>query len=121
MPQRVVVRGPSLIEVKVCRRCEERLPASMFGKQRKKHVLKTGPKVYEYLSSYCKPCDVTYSREYYRAHREEKWRYEHARHLKRFGITAEDYAGMLDAQGGHCALCPATEADERGHRLHVDQ
>lgn len=27
---------------------------------------------------------------------------------------------MLAAQGGHCAICPATERDESRGRLHVD-
>lgn len=121
MPTRRVVRGSSPLAVKICSRCEEHLPLSSFGVQRRNHTLASGEqKTYEYPSSYCRPCSVDYSREYYTAHREEKWRYDHNRHLKRFGITAEDYASMLDAQGGCCALCPATAADERGHRLHVD-
>jgi hypothetical protein len=36
---------------------------------------------------------------------------------KQLGVTDEQYAAMLDAQGGHCALCPSTP---KTRRLHVD-
>jgi hypothetical protein len=40
-------------------------------------------------------------------------------HLKRkYGITLEDYVGMLVAQGGGCAICGEPEPD--GRSLHVD-
>lgn len=37
----------------------------------------------------------------------------------RFRITADDYDALLEAQGGHCALCPKTP-DDQERRLHVD-
>lgn len=37
-----------------------------------------------------------------------------------FGIDIEDYEKMLDDQNGECAICGATQADIRKHRLHVD-
>ncbi len=39
---------------------------------------------------------------------------------KKFGITPDDYERMLEAQGGHCALCPATVGNSLRPRLHVD-
>ena len=36
---------------------------------------------------------------------------------KQLGVTDEEYARMLEAQGGHCALCPSKPGKRR---LHVD-
>ena len=38
----------------------------------------------------------------------------------RHGITQEDYDDILARQGGHCALCNGTPAQERHGCLHVD-
>lgn len=40
--------------------------------------------------------------------------------LRCFGITVEQYDELLKAQQGCCAICDRTDADQRGHRLHVD-
>lgn len=43
------------------------------------------------------------------------------RTLKRkYGITLETFNKMLDSQGGHCALCPATPQDQKNGTLVVD-
>lgn len=39
------------------------------------------------------------------------------RRAKDLGISDADYAALLEAQGGHCALCPSTP---KARRLHVD-
>lgn len=36
---------------------------------------------------------------------------------KALGVSDEQYAAMLDDQGGHCKLCPSTP---KTRRLHVD-
>lgn len=36
---------------------------------------------------------------------------------KALGVSDEQYAAMLEAQGGHCALCPSMP---KARRLHVD-
>ena len=36
---------------------------------------------------------------------------------RQLGVTDEEYARLLAAQGGHCALCPNTP---KTRRLHVD-
>ncbi len=38
----------------------------------------------------------------------------------KFGITPEQYDTMLAAQGGHCAICPATKPGGRAKFFHVD-
>lgn len=40
---------------------------------------------------------------------------------KTYNITPDDYAALLDAQGGHCALCPATRHSVKcGRPLGID-
>ena len=39
---------------------------------------------------------------------------------KKYGITLADYEDMLEAQDGHCAICPKTPAEEHHSVLHVD-
>lgn len=40
--------------------------------------------------------------------------------LARYGLTEVGYQALLANQGGHCALCPRTEANQQHHRLCVD-
>jgi hypothetical protein len=57
-----------------------------------------------------------YARRYREAHLEERREYNRLyaqrnrenKRLMRFGITAEQYAELLESQGGGCALCGAT-------------
>jgi hypothetical protein len=37
---------------------------------------------------------------------------------KQFGVTDDEYARLLAAQDGHCALCPATPKTRRLHSDH---
>ncbi len=48
--------------------------------------------------------------------REFQWR----KNLRNLGMTPDDYAVMLAAQGGGCALCGDIHADSLNRRLHVD-
>lgn len=41
---------------------------------------------------------------------------DHVRQLRKYGLTPVDYAALLAAQGGVCALCGSTQ----GRRLVVD-
>lgn len=52
----------------------------------------------------------------YRAANPDRLREGHLR--RKFGITIEDYAAMLEAQGGGCAICGRPEPE--GGSLHVD-
>lgn len=48
--------------------------------------------------------------------RDAKWRAA----LRKHGLTASKYEWLLARQGGVCAVCPRTEANEKGHRLYID-
>lgn len=69
------------------------------------------------LLSRCKPCGAIFAAEWRAKNpnraKERYWSNrdgERERHLKRkYGITLDDYRGMLDAQGGRCAICSAIE------------
>ena len=76
-------------------------------------------------SQRCKSCDRAWqSRAYYKkqkadpgAHAQQRY-YENIKH--RYGMTSEQYEAMLKRQNGQCAVCPATQADSKKTRLHVD-
>lgn len=94
----------------VCRRCGDL-------KTREEASSRNSKRGYNY---YCKKCHSQKNTEYARAHREQLTNYQRAyreknrdrvrayylRHrLKRFGITAEQYAVFLEKQEFACAIC----------------
>ena len=40
--------------------------------------------------------------------------------LRRYGLTADDFTQMLEAQGGRCAICGTSEFQGQGKSAHVD-
>lgn len=51
-----------------------------------------------------------WKRQRYQTHREDVRRHQRNSYLRcTYGIEPEEYDAMLEAQGGHCAICPATE------------
>lgn len=80
-------------DVKWCASCRQELPRTDFGKNRT---------TYDGLTSYCKPCHNTKSKETYT----RLYGSSRSYHLKRrYGITAAEYDAMVEAQGGLCLLC----------------
>lgn len=63
--------------------------------------------------SYCPPCQAAHqavAQARFLAKQGGASRYQRNTYLKRtYGITIEEYEEMLAAQGGKCAICPATE------------
>jgi len=66
-------------------------------------------------ASKCKPCACRDSREWARNNRD---RAKSNQLMKKFGITLDDYTGILKFQGGRCAICRSTRSGVR--KFHVD-
>ena len=118
---------------KGCPRCKLFRPLAQFSKNKRRS---------DGLALWCKPCMKEYSAEwrtrpgvkertaqlslarYHRLSSDEKLRiqqrrYHMGRHLlTTYGITMDDYATMVEAQGGGCAICQAPPRE--GRRLAVD-
>ena len=63
------------------------------------------------LQSWCRECSQASSRQHYR----DKPELYRASHLRRqYGLTLEQVAEMLAAQGGACSVCRATEPGGKG-------
>jgi hypothetical protein len=67
----------------------------------------------------CKPCNAAYVRERRAINGRQDSDYAWLRHLRRYGLTGETYAELVNAQGGRCAICATTEPGGKG-RWHVD-
>lgn len=105
------------ITEKHCPRCSTTKPASEFKRR------PSGG-----LDSYCIPCERTYNaerqRRYFAAHPEYREKQKHANRkttLKRgYSMTPEQYAEMLAAQGGKCAICRAEQPGSKKLNFPVD-
>ncbi len=93
----------------VCGKCKVRQPVSGFARNRTK---KNG------LADWCKTCQRIMVDRY----RDQARR--NTRHLalrKNYGISLEDYEGMLASQGGRCAICGRSDpGDQRRRNFAVD-
>lgn len=58
-------------------------------------------------------------RAYYERHPEVRLRNNHLAQCRARGLTVEQYAEMLAAQGGRCAICGKTP-EAQGYRLAID-
>lgn len=86
--------------------------------------------------SICKPCMAIRSRAYYHANKDKanaatkKWQESNPermqqngrrRNLRRYGLSEADYAAMLAAQAGTCAICKTdTPTGPGGRHFMVD-
>ena len=97
---------------KVCTSCNIEKVLSEFSKS---NTGKFG------VTSQCKPCKVRVHRVQRRANPEHYLQIERkSKFKKQYGITIEQYDGMLDAQGGGCAVCSAKTPSNRTKYFAVD-
>jgi hypothetical protein len=106
--------------VKTCRVCRTEKPLSEFYKW------KQGETGYR---PDCKQCYNAKAREYWKGDpkRQDRLLTRHNWHLlDKYGLTAEQWQQMVDAQGGRCFLCGRTPEEAGGRSgplgvtLHVD-
>ena len=97
--------------MKTCVECKQSKPLASFHADKRRR---------DGHHPVCKDCKSAYDRKYHSDNREARLlTMRNNALLKRFGLTAQDYDEMLAAQGGTCAICPAT-AGYGGKRLAVD-
>jgi hypothetical protein len=101
------------MEVRACSSCNETKPAEAFTRRRTHRPGK--------LVSECTPCKVNRNQRYRIKNRERVLEIERKSKFKQqYGISLEDYARMLGAQNGGCAICAATEPSSRTTYFAVD-
>ena len=112
------------MDSKQCSKCKKLQPLDQFYRMKQKGYRP---------GSHCKTCMLDYAHRWYRENPErakqarkayyERTRTEYIRACsdrrikKLYGV--ENYGAVLASQGGGCAICGKTEA-ENGKRLHVD-
>lgn len=93
-------------DTKLCTKCERILPLGSFWKSSNKEARKG-------RATFCTECSKVYNAERY----EDNGR--NARLERLYGMTLEQYDGMLEAQNNRCAIC-GSEDPKRGSRFLVD-
>lgn len=108
---------------KQCRRCGETKPSGLFGAE---------PRNRDGIKSYCRPCDSKVANawrkkdparhsEYNRQWAKRNHRSVRNTWMKRlYGVTADLYDALFDAQSGKCAICGGSEPGGKGRFFHVD-
>lgn len=105
------------ITAKTCTKCLATKPVSNFGKRGERD----GQPLYR---SRCKACQAESARGWYRENSQRARDGARRRRLQDdYGLTPEEYAALLEAQSGVCAICERPERATRDGepvRLAVD-
>ena len=59
----------------------------------------------------CRACRSAYKKAYALAHPEKHRLKARKNHMKKYGITPEDYNRMFEEQGGKCAICETHQSN----------
>ena len=97
------------LERKKCLQCKETKSLDLFRRR-----LKRPGKNYE---SYCKSCEATNNKKWYRANLQQQKHRDYVRNCKKFGLTSEEYEKMFSEQRGLCAICEHPEVRTRSGRI----
>lgn len=107
------------MEYRICRTCKKELSIENFYK-----VKPVKPTHSWRYSAECRGCRRVRSNQHYSDNTSRHnatvrlWYKEHGR-FKKYGLTAETYAAMLERQGGCCALCKNDKPGGKGI-WHID-
>lgn len=109
------------METKHCRKCASDKPRSEFHKDSN---AKSG------LTSYCKECNTAKARQWTKdnpdrvlAHsrkRATEGKFRSYNLARKYGMTDQMYAEMLQTQGGGCAICGTDDPGRGNKHFHVD-
>jgi hypothetical protein len=96
------------LRLAVCRKCKEEKSWDDFNPCPRRRPFG--------LTSFCKLCDLLRKSEQKRRHRnaldiENRRLADRRSHLKKFGLTVEEYDRLLEDQNGVCAICNNPESD----------
>jgi hypothetical protein len=98
------------MKTKICTKC---------GTSREIEDFQENERYKDGRSTWCKACHKAASTTSRKRCADRDPDYHKNNALRKHGMTVESYGEQLREQGGHCALCPATESNN-GDRLSVD-
>jgi hypothetical protein len=97
----------------LCTKCDTVQPITEFPSR-----IRPGNKN---TNNWCRSCTKVYNKEYHKKRKEQDkdWRADY--YLKqKYGITREEYDGMLEERQGKCDICQSTESFHQSGKMQVD-
>lgn len=96
------------IEKKACSRCKNTKLIKEFGKNKSR---KDG------YQNECKTCRSKIAKFYFQKYKEKRNTYNLR---KKYGISPQEYAQLLDKQQSECAICRTTKVNNKSGRFNID-